>query len=102
MKVLLLVVCVFGFAVLAGGQPRREQALLNGSIPVRMSADSRELETGGDTVVLRGNVQLVVGSTIITADEADLSVDRTGLAADQQGPVQVELRGRVRLTVPPQ
>jgi lipopolysaccharide export system protein LptA len=102
MKVLSLLVGVFGFAVLAGGQTQREQTLLNASVPVRVSADSLQRQTVGNTMVLRGNVQLVVGSTIITADEADLSVDRTGLAADQQGPVEVELRGRVRLTVPPQ
>jgi len=85
---LLLVVALFGFAVLADSRQTSAQAPGD---QIQFTANSTARV--GTTLQLRGDVRISDGSSVIIADEADVPVSGSVAA-----PPTVELRGNVHVT----
>ena len=88
MRMLLLVVALFGFAVLADSRQTVAQAPGD---QIQFTANSTARV--GTTLQQRGDVRISDGSSVIIADEADVPVSGSVAA-----PPTVELRGNVHVT----
>ena len=82
-KALVSLLSIVGFVVVATGQTTMAPAQLSANTVSRPNAE---------TLQLRGSVRIVVGTVVITADEADARL--TG----QSSPTEFDLRGHVHLT----
>ena len=90
MRTAILCLCVLGLSIVANGQSVTPPPVRIDSTPPTAILTSRVIEVGG-RVVARGHVEIRIGSTIVTADEAEI---RYGAPGEQD---EVELRGNVRL-----
>ena len=68
MKSALLFLGVFGFAMLAGGQPPGQEQ--------KVSIKATNVIEAGDTTQFRGNVQTLLGNSVVVADEGDVPASR--------------------------
>ena len=88
-----------GLSVYVTGQAAQApQARIVFSPATDISADSIQHDKASDTTRTRGQVRILYGNSVITADEADLyHVRDTATAVD----LSIELRGNVRVTLTP-
>jgi lipopolysaccharide export system protein LptA len=87
MKSGLLFLAIFGFAILAGGQtPPQEQR-----VPIKAT----NVVEAGNAIQFRGNVQIVIGNSVVVADEVDVPTARFN---KDGSPNPIQLRGNVHLT----
>ena len=116
MRTALVCLCVLGLSMVAGGQDTsgpvpiggqdRGALLLTVDTPPAAILKARQLEVGADEtrapaegepmvvksrVVAKGDVEIRIGQSLITADEAEIRYGAPG------EPDEVDLRGNVRL-----
>lgn len=104
MKKVFSFVCVLGFTLALYGQVTIATAPTQVDAAPATSLQAREIRVGtarprdagqpleaGDRVIASGSVEIRIGSTLVTADEAEIRHGAPGEPAD------IELRGNVHL-----
>ena len=87
MKRALLILGIFGFAIVASGQTPAQV--------LRVPISATNVVDTGNTMQYRGNVQISIGNSVVVADEVDVPTTRFN---SDGSPNAIQLRGNVRLT----